>query len=181
MTPRNVVGRWIAAAAVLALLGGSAAVGAERRERRSHETWDEHWEHFGEQLGRDFERFGETLGRQGEEWGRFGERVGRHWGERGESWGEHWGSFGEEMGEHWGAYGERLGEHWGDFGERMGERWGDFGGRVGERFGEAWSGRDRAPSERFEALNDELPEIVELTVESVMDALDTLLEAFDDR
>ena len=135
---------------VLAVGAAAAAMGAEPRRQERAESWDQHWEHFGE-------------------------RMGEHWGAYGERMGERWGGFGERMGEHWGAYGQRMGEHWGEFGQRMGDRWGAYGERTGHRW--AHAGRDLG--DRFEDLHDEVPEVVELTVESVMDALDTMLDAFD--
>jgi hypothetical protein len=147
---------------VLALGAGTAAMAAEPHRVTRTETWDEHWEHFGERMGED--------------WGAFGERMGEHWGEFGQRMGEHWGEVGERMGEDWGAFGERMGEHWGEFGQRMGDRWGEYGARTGQRWAHA-----RHVGDRFQDVNDEVPELVELTIESVMDALETLLDSFDHR
>jgi hypothetical protein len=68
-----------------------------------------------------------------------------------------------------------MGEDWGEFGQRMGDRWGEFGERTGRRWGHA----GRHFGDRLHDVNDEVPEVVELTIESVMDALETLLDSFD--
>jgi hypothetical protein len=150
-----------------------AAARAERPTMRrwDDESWEKHWEHFGERMGEHWGRFGERIG---EHWGAQGEAIGEHWGAFGEGIGEHFGRMGEEIGHHFGELGQRMGRDWGRYGQRMGRRWGDFGARTGREWG-----RCDDLDTHLDRLGDELPEVVGLTVDSVMDALDTLLDSLD--
>ncbi|HVR31022.1 MAG TPA: hypothetical protein VMS86_15985 [Thermoanaerobaculia bacterium] len=113
-----------------------------RRSRSSRrgrsETWDEHWEHFGERMERHWSRVGERTADRGHDWEELGERAG----------------------ERWGAFGERAGDRWSGFGARTGRRWSRIGNQMGRR---------------FEEMAEDLPEAIELSIETVLDALDTLL------
>jgi hypothetical protein len=127
------------------------------------ETWEEHWEHFGERMGRHWGQFGERMGERG---AAFGERMGEHWGEFGNRTGERWGEFGERAGERWGEFGNRAGERWGSFGERTGRRFGRVGDEIGEHFGE---------------VGGDLPDVIELSIETAIDAVETLIDSLDHR
>jgi hypothetical protein len=129
---------------------------ADRRQR-----WAERWADRGDRAGR--------------RWDELGERLGERIGERGEAWGEAWGERGERIGEYWGRVGERMGEHWGEFGNRTGERWGAFGERAGRRWSRVADGRTAGPT----AAGGDLTEAVELSVETVLDALETLIDSLE--
>lgn len=128
------------------------------------ETWEEHWEHFGERVGRHWGRFGGRMGERGEAWGEHGARVGEHWGRVGERIGERWAELGSRAGERWGELGNRAGERWGSFGERAGRRFSRVGDEIGDRFGE---------------IGDDLPDIIDLTIETVVDAVETLIDSLE--